>query len=370
MSNTSTASAKSGFTMADFLSTYRYWALFLSLLLASFGAEGLNFFLPLVSNLAGISSENVGIYFLGSTFGLIVGAFVAFIVAVCQGRAALIAAILVCCLVTAGFLVMPVAWGSLALLFLFGVTVGTVRAVFPLAIPIILVGGRPGKLDFASILVLMSATILVSRFAPLGSGMLSVFDKEGLSIVWAYLGCLVLAVVVLLPARRLDFDGSPRHRHQPLPPRRRSPVMVAAILLAPLILFLLTGLGGRFLQVTTLGNAGPLALILSFLSLCVALGAVIYLAYWVYRIHGELAGAQASQRLLTPRAAALIAIFVPFGLPILMMTLGDLLNDRARDRGRAASVSLPWLAVGSFLVPPLAIALIQNTANRSYAGDN
>lgn len=371
MSNTTPiASTNPGFTMADFLSTYRYWALFFASLFVAFGAEGLNFFLPLVSNLAGVSSENVGIFFLGTILGLVVGSFAAFIVALGHARAAMILPILVSSLVTAGVLAMPAVLGSMVLLFLFGVAVGTVRAVLPLASAIIIVGGRPGKLDFASVLVLMLTTILVSHFAPLGSGILSVFDKSGLSIVWVYLGCLVLTILVLLPARRLDFDGAPRHRHQPLPPRRRSPAMVAAILLAPPILFLLMGLAARFLQVPTFGNAGPLALVLSFLLFCATVGAVIYLAYWVYHIHGELAGAQASQRLLTPRAATLIAILAPFGLPILLVTLGDLLNDRAHDKGQGASVSLPWLAVAGFLLLPLAIALVQNAANRSYAGGN
>lgn len=370
MSDTSIASPKSGFTMADFLSTYRCWALFFASLFVAFGGEGLSTFFPMALQRAGIDPQGVGIFFIGSTLGLIVGALVALIAAMSRGRTALILSILVCGLATAGFLVMPVAWGSPALLFLFGLVVGTVRAALPLAVAIILVSGRPGKLDFACVFILMSATILVSRFAPMATGLLYAFDRDGLLIVWLLLGCMILAALVLLPARPLDFGETPRHRHEPLPPRRRSPVMVAAILLAPPILFLLMGLAARFLQVPTFGNAGLLALIFSFLLLCTAVGAVIYLAYWVYHIHGELAGAQASQRLLTPRAATLVAILAPFGLPILLVTLGDLLNDRARDKGEATLVSLPWLAVAGFLLPPLAIALIRNAANRSYAGGN
>ncbi|WP_144223114.1 hypothetical protein [Mesorhizobium amorphae] len=370
MSDTTIASPKSGFTMADFLSTYRYWALFFASLFVAFGGEGLSTFFPMALQRTGLSPQSVGIFFLGSTLGLVVGALVALVVAMRQGRAALILSILVCGLATAGFLAMPVALGSPVLLFLFGLVVGTIRAGLPLAAAIILVSGRPGKFDFACVFVLMSATILVSRFAPMVAGLLYAFDQEGLLIVWLLLGCLGLGALALLPARPLDFGETPRRRHQPLAPRRRSPAMVAAILLAPPILFLLMGLVARFLQVPTFGNAGPLALILSFLLFCAAVGAVVYLAYWVYRIHGELAGAQASQRLLTPRAATLIAILAPFGLPILLVTLGDLLNDRARDKGEVALVSLPWLVVAGFLLPPLAIALIQNTANRSYAGGN
>lgn len=369
MNIASLASPKPAFTMADFLSTYRYWALFLSSLFVAVGVAGLNFSLPLISQIAGSGPEIVGIFYLGSTLGWVTGAFVAFIVAARQGWAALVSSILVCGLVTAGFLTMPAVWGSPVFLFLFGLAVGTVRAVFPLAIAIFLVSGRPGKLDFACALTLMSTTILVSGFAPMGAGLLYGFDQSGLSVVWVSLTCLLLAMLVLLPARRLDFDEPPRQRHEPLLPRQRSPVTVAAILLTPPILLLLLGLGAYFFQVTEFGGAGSLALSFSVLLLCVALGAVIYLAYWIYRIHGELAGAAASQRLLTPLAATLIAILVPLGLPVLVMTLGDLLNDRARDRGQGASISIAWLAIWSFFLPPFAIALVQNAANESYAKD-
>lgn len=62
----------------------------------------------------------------------------------------------------------------------------------------------------------------------------------------------------------------------------------------------------------------------------------------------------------------LIAILVPLGLPVLLMTLGDLLNERARDRGEANAVSIAWLGIWSFILPPVPIAMIQNAANDSY----
>ncbi|CDZ64304.1 hypothetical protein [Neorhizobium galegae] len=107
-------------------------------------------------------------------------------------------------------------------------------------------------------------------------------------------------------------------------------------------------------------------LLVSILVLGICIAAFIYLAYWVYRIHGEMAGPEPSQRLLTPLAAMFIAILVPLGLPILVMTLGDLLNDRARSRGEGRLVSIAWLAVWSLILPPVAIALIQSAANSSY----
>ncbi|WP_454848682.1 hypothetical protein [Rhizobium binxianense] len=368
MENTSTPSGKAEWTLADFLSTYRYWALFLSSLLLAIGGQGFSTVFPLMSRTAGSSYQIVGIFYFGSSLGWVVGAFVAFVVAGRHARPALIWPLVICAAVTVGFLPAPALWGSPVFLFLFGLALGTVRAVFPLAIAMFLVGGRPGKIDFGCALALVSTTILTSAFAPVGASWLYELDQGGLPVVSGILACLVLAVVLLLPARRLAFDEPPRARHKPLVPRRRSPLTVAVILIAPPILVFLMGLGVYLLRVNGFEAAGrsPLTLLLAFLVLAVAVAAFIYLACWAYRIHGELAGAERSQRLLTPLAAMLIAILVPLGLPVLLMTLGDLLNDRARDRGKRRPVSIAWLAVWSFLFPPVAIAMIQAAANRSY----
>jgi hypothetical protein len=48
------------------------------------------------------------------------------------------------------------------------------------------------------------------------------------------------------------------------------------------------------------------------------------------------------------------------------MTLGDILNDRARDKGEGRLVSIAWLAIWSLILPPVALAMIQSAANRSY----
>ena len=99
----------------------------------------------------------------------------------------------------------------------------------------------------------------------------------------------------------------------------------------------------------------------------VVLFSLIYFAYWIYHIHGELAGTAASQRLLTPLAALLIALFVPMALPILLMTLGDLLNDRARAKGTGRALSITWLMIFCFLLPPVAMSMIQRAANKEIS---
>jgi uncharacterized iron-regulated membrane protein len=147
--------------------------------------------------------------------------------------------------------------------------------------------------------------------------------------------------------------------------------MVAVILIVPMVLIFLLSLGIYGLQGGDIeaGGTFELTLLLALAVLVIAIAALIYLAWWCYRIHGELAGAAPSQRLLTPLAGMLIAVFVLLGLPVLLMTLGDLLNDRGGESGKGRLISIAWLAFWSFLLPPVAIALVQNAANRSYDGE-
>ncbi|MBB2820780.1 UNVERIFIED_ORG: MFS family permease [Rhizobium esperanzae] len=367
MQNTSAPSSNGEWTLADFLGTYRYWAVFLSSLLIAVGGQGLSTVFPVIAQMAGSSAQTIGIFYFGSTLGWVVGAFLAFIVAGRHGRSALISPILVCAIVAVAVLPAPDLWGSPSFLLFFGLVLGAVRAVFPLASAIFLVGGRSGKIDFGCALTLMSTTILISAFAPVGASWLYELDLGAVPVVSAFLGCLLLAVILLVPAGNLAFDDAPRPRHKPLAPRQRSPLLVAVILITPPILILLAAIGFRMFQANDVGvGDSPIALLLALLVFAIALAAFIYLAYWVYRIHGELAGAAPSQRLLTPLAAMLIAILVPLGLPVLLMTLGDLLNERARDRGEGNAVSIAWLGIWSFILPPVAIAMIQNAANDSY----
>lgn len=367
MNPVSAPDGRSAWTLADFLSTYRYWALFLSSFFIALGGQGLTTMLPMIARTAAVSYETIGLLYVGINLGWVIGAFVAFIAASRSGWPALVIPLIISAAVAGGFLAMPAIWGSPVFLFVFGLAHGTVRALFPLAIAIFLVGGRPGKIDFGCALTLISTTILTSAFAPLGASMLYQLDESGTAVIIAFLACLLLAILVLLPARPLGFDDTPRLRHKPLAPQKRSAVMVALILFIVPLAALLMGGGIYALRQSGFENGGSVLItILPLLILVFAIFALVYFAWWVYRIHGELAGAAPSQRLLTPLAAMLIALLVPLGLPILLLTLADLINDRAREHGQRQLTSIVWLAIWSLLLPPVAIALIQNAANKSY----
>ncbi|NKK41800.1 hypothetical protein [Rhizobium leguminosarum] len=55
MENTSAPSSNIEWTLADFLSTYRYWAVFFSSLLLAIGGQGFSTVLPLISQMTGNS---------------------------------------------------------------------------------------------------------------------------------------------------------------------------------------------------------------------------------------------------------------------------------------------------------------------------
>lgn len=368
METISAAPDKQQWTLADFLSSYRFWALFVAASLVTLAEQGANTVFPVVLTGINGSSENIAIFFLGTAPGWIVGAFLAFIVASRRGLPALLAPLGIAILAALVPLALPGLWDEPVFLFLFGLSIGALRGVFALAIAIFLFGGRSTRIDFGSALTLMSVTIILGFAAPF---LWAVFyraadDINGL--ILAFVALMIIAAAMLVLARKVEFDDQPRQRHRPLPVRRRSPVAVALILAAPTLLAIALVLGAEWLQhIEIRSETGyVLNIVFALASIGLAIFAFLYLAWWAYHIHGELAGAEQSQRLLTPWAGLLVAVLVPLGLPVLLMTLADLVNDRAKARGEAPLASIAWIGIWSFVFAPVAIALIQDAANRSY----
>lgn len=367
MDRTAAVPVRPEWTLADFLGSYRFWALFLSSSLVAASEQSLRTMLPSIANAAGSTYQAISLFYFGGTSGWLIGAFLAFFVGSRKPFPALVCPAIVCLLVAGSLLATLDLFASPLFLLLFGLTSGTVLTVFSLVTVIALIGGRPGRIDFACLFTLMSTPLIAVAFAPMVASWFFEIGGSAL-IVIAFMLCLVLAMLLLLPAGRLSFEEGPRLRHSPLAPRRRSPILVALVLLAAQIVTVISALICYLFVTDFLDLGSPIIFMLSPGILCLSLAGIVYFARWVYRIHGELAGAQASARLLSPRAALLTALFIPLGLPILLMTLADLLNDRAAARGQARPVSLVWLGIWSFCLPPIAIALIQHGANKSYIG--
>lgn len=368
METAENACDRAQWTLADFLCTYRFWALFLAWLLVGLAAQGFFIMIPAIASIAGLSATETSMYYSGSAMGWFGAAFIAFVVAGRAGRAALIWPLAICVLAVGTFMTAQSLWGSPVFLFLLGFPIGTAQAVFPLATAVFLVGAKPEKIDFAGAMVLLSAALLLSFLGPMITSQLYE-DQNVIPVAIFVLTAFIIAILLIAPAGNIAFDNAPRLRHKPLAPRRRSPLTVALVLLSAPILWLVVGVSIEVFRADLFEQAErPSAVLVVFLLivLIATITAVIYFLYWIYRIHGELAGAQASQRLVTPLPALLITLLVPLGLPILLMTLGELLKDRAAQKGRERPLSIGWLALWSFCLPPVAMAMIQNAANQSY----
>ncbi|WP_019998832.1 hypothetical protein [Aureimonas ureilytica] len=269
-----------GWTLADFLSTYRYWALFLSAVLVALGGQGISTVLPLILMDAASTYQTIGIFHLGVSMGWIIGAFLAFVVAPRNGRAALIWPCLVCAVLTITFLFLSGFWSFPPFLILFGLACGAVQGGFPLALAVFLMGGRPGRIDFAGALLLFSPTVLTAMFAPMGASMLYGL-AGGWGVVSGLVACMLLAVAVLMPARGFDFEDAPSHRHRPRQPRRRSPLTIAAILLSPFATLALASLVNHLAMSADPGadEIRRLTVVLLFMIGCSTIAALVYLAF-------------------------------------------------------------------------------------------
>ena len=230
--------------------------------------------------------------------------------------------------------------------------------VFLLAVPAIVAGGRGGSLAFASVfavaLMARSAVDLVVQPA------LQLLHERGFELQYQLWSVVAMAVAAafLLPllqsSARSLFNGVPRDRHAPLEPRRRNPVgfalWVGLLHVAAGLLLL------QFVQ--NIGRGGP-APQWQWLALACAVTGLVGLVIWNYRLHGEVAHLAPSPELLTPRAAAWICVFMPLAGLLLPVQLGHVLNNAQRAR-----ISMGWLVFWSLLLPPVAMARLQQAVNQ------
>lgn len=363
--------------LADFFSSYRYWALLVAALVVAVGHQALVVMLPAALHTSGLSVTSIGAYYTSQQFGWISGAFVAFMVAPRCGRLALMVPVAICALIAAAGLWAPDLLASPGYLVVFGLANGTVQTVFSFAAAIYLASGRPDKRDFAPALVVITATAIPAMIVSATFNVTTLPDTILRVVYWIAFGSLICALLILLPCKQLAFDDAPRARHRPLVPRRRSPLVVGSATLIPAIA---VGIGMMLIASRWLtsryglfsgGHSARMEVWALFGVVAAAVLCVVaYIGRWFYRIHGELAGVSASQRLLTPRAAAWVSLFAPLGVPVLLMTLGDLLNERHREQHPGRVISMGWFGLCCFLLPPLAMAWVQHAANKSYAGLN
>lgn len=309
-------------TWADLFSTYRFWGLVLWSVLTSTAMQF--HFLTITRHLAdglGFPVRFIGAVMMGRFAAIPFAFFLAWLIIrtkpvrgmVITGVTMVVAALVIASSGPQGVVAVVAAsyflyTGSLIALIVF---------------PALIAGTRSGSYTFFVAFGL--AFSLASLLGQGGSAALSFIlpaTGPGGMAFWTA-GLLVVALVFLIPVKRVLFTVGPPPRGRAIPHKFRDPLVTAV--LAGFVPF--------------------------------------YILYWLYQIHGEAANLRPSRRLLSPRGAVGVS-FAPFMAPVILVTLTDHLNEHA------ASLDLPpvrrtWvIALWCFLLGPVAVGLLQDSMNR------
>lgn len=313
----SSCRAASHWTWADQLSTYRFWGLAAFYFLSLVAYALTNAFLLRTIAAAAQYTAVCMIALLG---GAVFAIYPAWIAARYNSKAALFVE---AALQLAGTVLImgPAASEAGPLLIAGAFLLGLGAGAIGLSVPIIVANGRSDGTAFA-----------------VAFGALYVFSKIGDMLCSTVFGVLyshpaagelvvafaVLPMIFLIFVKAPMFRDPPPQRGYALTPRRRGPVSTAFTCLIPFL----------------------------------------YL-YWIYRLHGEVASAAPSRAILSPRAAVLIGIFVPFLIPMCVASLADALNRRAEEQGRPPYRKTLAVFLWSLLCVPIGLGLLQSSLNRA-----
>lgn len=307
----------SHWTWADQLSTYRFWGLAALYFLSLAGYELTSTFL---TKTIAIAAQYSAFHMLSFIGGAVLAIYPAWIASRYNAKAVLfiesalqlIGTILVMAAVSSKAGPMLIAGGFLA---------GLGAAAIGLSVPIILARGRSDAVTFA---VAFGALFVFSRLGDvLYSAVLGlIYNRQAAGAV--VVAFAVLPLLFLIPVKASMFKTPPPPRGRSIPPQRRGPVSAAFACLVP-----------------------------------------FFHLYWIYRIHGEVACVAPSRSILSPGAAVLIGIFVPFLVPMCLASLSDALNHRASEQGKPPHRNTLAVFLWSLFCVPVALALLQSGLNRA-----
>src|SRR5690606_30986572 len=133
------------------------------------------------------------------------------------------------------------AWRSSPLFVVLALAHGVVQGMFFSAVAIFLSEGKASRVDFACALVMLLVAVPVSVVVlPFVQAMMSSSSIGSQWLLWFFMVCHVLALLVLLPCKTFFFGGEPARRHKPLPARQRSVWTVFLCTTSPLLAVLIT----------------------------------------------------------------------------------------------------------------------------------
>ncbi len=365
--NESPAVTPPAWTLADVLSSFRYWAFVLAVVVGAITLRTLFMVLPLVASKMGATYEQISSFSAGNSLGWVVGGLLSLLFMPRRPKLILALPLAGFALGMVGLLVAPGFWAWGPYLILLGTFIGAFSLLSLVAAVSVLASGRLSRPDM--VIAFALPALLVGTMPEFLSIMLFGSFTEETSLE-AIAACLLagaaLALIALTAARPFSFDGPARDRHQPMAYRRRSSVLVALIAFLPIIFGVIYALSMLLpIPVPAFMDMGTFVALRVLFGL-IALGTAIYVLHWIYRIHGEIAGQAASRDLLSPLAAVFIWLLVPLGFVLVLVTLGRVLGGRTQDRAQADEPGLSggWLAFWCIVAPPVAMGMIQHAANR------
>jgi len=311
-------------TWADQISTYRFWGLLVFFISSNVCAFLINTFgiYYLTEELKISSSESSTIIGI-KTFGALLGFFVAYFATrwktstwlIILGLVQLLGMILLTFPSLAIYA--PSRWVGAAL-------IGLITGAVFLLIPSIIAGGRGGSEAF---LIVFGTVYLISEIFDISSiwAGSSILYSSGLSYFWVILTAVMsLGLIFLLFVKPCLFNQDPPTRIKTFIPTRRNPVLVGLASIIP-----------------------------------------IYWYIWIYHVHGEVAAFAPKRNILSPVAAVLTCIFIPFVFaPLVTTKLNDAINLYAVETGRPPYRASWVILILSIFLLPVAAGLLQSTMNQ------
>lgn len=314
-----------GWTWADQISTYRFWGLFFFYILAGASSTAISSFMFLKFTQENIPLSMAGGIFSGMAIAGLAGLGVSFLAIRWKTKLVLVATGVTLFLGSA-LLLLPSGREGIGLIIPGAILFGLANGVLWILIPALMAGGRGGAEAFVVVVGLM---FFLNRIESLmvNTQLGSMVDQLGFSVItivvliWNFLG-----LILLLPVNPAFFTGPPPERNKPLPPVRRDPWVSGLLFLVP-----------------------------------------FYWLYWTYRAHGEVCQMTASRKILTPRAAVVGSIFLPYIIFAFELTsLTDALNDQAMiSSGTGLSQSPLLIFLLGIFLPPVGVGKVQAQMNRA-----
>lgn len=311
-------------TVADMISSYRFWGLIFYAILTSAALAVFITFTPAFLRQVGFSIAIISASVSTLQFCLLPGFLLAWGASRIKNCYVLYLVTLVISLGLASFCL---GLENEKFLLLGYLLIGLGQGCFTILLPTYLAGAIGVTEAFVIVFGLYSLLTMAAKIVatPLAGYFYNYIASDGPLIAIPFFVSVILALLFFLPVKKKLFFESPAPRYS----TKRAPAHVD-----PPAVFLL----------------------FSFIP--------FYSIYWFFRIHRETHSLISTPQLMTARGAAWCAALVPFGWLILFVMLNDILREVLERKGLHPGYKTRWIMLLGIVYPPFSAAMIQAQMNR------